>query len=90
MELENPERASAGVNILNNIKSMSAHKATRSERILPFTKKMIKSGFSAAVYTQVTDVEGEVNGLMTYDRKVVKMEEDRIRKVNREICNSLE
>jgi len=53
-------------------------------------KKMIKSGFSAAVYTQVTDVEGEVNGLMTYDRKVVKMEEDRIRKVNREICNSLE
>jgi len=52
-------------------------------------KKMIKSGFSAAVYTQITDVEGEVNGLMTYDRKVVKMEEDRIRKVNREICNSL-
>ena len=53
-------------------------------------KKMIKSGFSAAVYTQITDVEGEVNGLMTYDRKVVKMEEDRIRKVNREICSSLE
>ena len=52
-------------------------------------KKMIKSGFSAAVYTQTTDVEGEVNGLMTYDRKVVKLEEDRLRKVNREICNSL-
>ena len=50
-------------------------------------KKMIKSGFSAAIYTQITDVEGEVNGLMTYDRKVVKMEEDRIRKVNLEICN---
>jgi len=28
---------------------------------------------SAAVYTQTTDVEGEVNGLMTYDRKVVKI-----------------
>jgi Tol biopolymer transport system component len=52
-------------------------------------KKMIKSGFSAAVYTQTTDVEGEVNGLMTYDRKVVKLDEDRLRKVNREICNSL-
>ncbi|MCL1932402.1 MAG: beta-galactosidase [Candidatus Azobacteroides sp.] len=52
-------------------------------------KKMIKSGFSAAVYTQTTDVEGEVNGLMTYDRKVIKLEEDRLRKVNREICNLL-
>ncbi|QGY47567.1 glycoside hydrolase family 2 [Maribellus comscasis] len=30
-------------------------------------------GLSAAVYTQTTDVEGEVNGLMTYDRKVVKI-----------------
>ena len=49
-------------------------------------KKMIKSGFSAAVYTQTTDVEGEVNGLMTYDRKLVKLEEERTRKVNREIC----
>ena len=52
-------------------------------------KKMIKAGFSAAVYTQTTDVEIEVNGLITYDRKVVKVDEDRIRKINLEICNSL-
>ncbi len=52
-------------------------------------KKMIKSGFSAAVYTQTTDVEGEVNGLMTYDRKVIKLEEDRLKKVNTEICRLL-
>jgi beta-galactosidase/beta-glucuronidase len=52
-------------------------------------KTMIRAGFSGAVYTQTTDVEGEINGLMTYDRKVIKMEEDRIKKVNREICNSL-
>lgn len=52
-------------------------------------KKLIKVGFSAAVYTQTTDVEGEVNGLMTYDRKQVKLEEDRLRKINQEICNSL-
>lgn len=51
--------------------------------------KMVKSGFSAAVYTQTTDVEGEVNGLMTYDRKVIKMEENRIREINQRICNSL-
>lgn len=36
-------------------------------------------GLSAAVYTQTTDVEGEVNGLMTYDRKVVKMDPDLLR-----------
>ncbi len=34
---------------------------------------LIPQGLSAAVYTQTTDVEGEVNGFMTYDRKVVKM-----------------
>ncbi len=51
--------------------------------------KLIKSGFTAAVYTQTTDVEGEVNGLMTYDRKVIKVEESRIREINQKICNSL-
>jgi hypothetical protein len=30
-------------------------------------------GLSAAVYTQTTDVEGEVNGLITYDREVIKI-----------------
>ena len=50
---------------------------------------LIKRGFSAAVYTQTTDVEVEVNGVMTYDRKVMKMDETRIRRINSEICNSL-
>ena len=49
----------------------------------------VKSGISGGVYTQTTDVEGEVNGLITYDRKVIKVEEDRIRKINQEIINSL-
>ena len=52
-------------------------------------KKIIISGFSAAIYTQTTDVEIEVNGLMTYDRKVIKLDEARIRKVNLEVCKSL-
>jgi len=51
--------------------------------------KLSKSGFSAGVYTQTTDVEGEVNGLMTYDRKVIKIDEQRVREINRKICNSL-
>lgn len=51
---------------------------------------MIAKGFSAAVYTQTTDVEIEVNGLMTYDRKVVKLDEERIREANLRICNALD
>ena len=52
-------------------------------------KQLIPFGYSAAVYTQTTDVEIEVNGLMTYDRKIIKLDEAKIRKVNREICRSL-
>lgn len=37
---------------------------------------LIGKGLSAAVYTQTSDCEGEVNGLMTYDRKVVKFDVD--------------
>ncbi|MCW0484251.1 glycoside hydrolase family 2 protein [Gaoshiqia sediminis] len=36
-------------------------------------------GLAAAVYTQTTDVEGEVNGLMTYDRKVIKIDPELLR-----------
>lgn len=50
---------------------------------------LIFKGFSGAVYTQTTDVEVEVNGLMTYDRKVIKLDESRIREVNKKICNAL-
>ena len=50
---------------------------------------LIRKGFSAAVYTQTTDVEGEVNGLMTYDRKVVKLDVDRLSKINRTVIESL-
>ncbi|KAA6346840.1 Beta-glucuronidase [termite gut metagenome] len=52
-------------------------------------KEMSKRGFSAAVYTQTTDVEGEVNGLITYDRKEIKIEEERVRKANQEVRNSI-
>lgn len=57
-----------------------------------YIRKLIdlaKSTYSAAVYTQTTDVENEVNGLMTYDREVVKVNEDRVRRINRELTESL-
>ncbi|MDR1369339.1 MAG: beta-galactosidase [Dysgonamonadaceae bacterium] len=68
-----------------NIKEVTDEYVKFAEQL----KKLIKAGYSAAVYTQTTDVEGEVNGLITYDRKQIKIEEDRVRKVNQEVCNSL-
>ena len=53
-------------------------------------KKLIKAGISGAVYTQITDVEIEVNGLMTYDRRQIKMDAEAIRQANYEIRKSLE
>lgn len=48
-------------------------------------EELIKDGLSAAVYTQTTDVEGEVNGFMTYDRKVMKMPIEKLRAVNEKL-----
>ena len=47
--------------------------------------ELIKAGLSAAVYTQTTDVEGEVNGFMTYDRKVMKMPIEKLRADNEKL-----
>ena len=44
---------------------------------------LVDKGLAAAVYTQTTDVEVEVNGLMTYDRKVIKLDPKRFSSVNR-------
>ena len=46
--------------------------------------------FSAAIYTQTTDVEIEINGLITYDRAEIKVIEQRIKAANEKIINSLE
>ena len=52
-------------------------------------KGYVKRGFSAAVYTQTTDVEGEVNGLMTYDRKVIKIDEAKVKASNQAVIRSM-
>jgi len=48
---------------------------------------LIPRGFSGAVYTQTTDCEVELNGLMTYDREVIKLNEERLREINLKISN---
>ena len=48
---------------------------------------LIEKGLSAAIYTQTTDVEVETNGLMTYDRKIIKMSADDLNRIHRVLYN---
>jgi hypothetical protein len=48
-------------------------------------RSLIGKGLAAAVYTQTTDVEIEVNGLMTYDRAMIKMDVDKARAANEKL-----
>lgn len=47
--------------------------------------ELITKGLAAAVYTQITDVEVETNGLMTYDRKRIKIAVDELRKIHEKL-----
>jgi len=46
------------------------------------------AGLAAAIYTQTTDVEGEVNGLVTYDRKLIKFDSKKLLQMHRELIES--
>ena len=59
------------------------------ERFADMLKVFISTGCAAAVYTQTTDVEIEVNGIMTYDREVVKMDEQSFRETNLAVIRAL-
>jgi len=48
-----------------------------TERIIPAARK----GLCAAIYTQVSDVEDEINGLLTYDRRVCKVQPEPMLKI---------
>ena len=45
-------------------------------------KPLIDGGLAGAIYTQTTDVEGEVNGAMTYDRRVIKLKSKKVKKAH--------
>jgi len=65
----------------SNASLTNAYKKLYDKVIIP----QIKDGLSAAVYTQLTDVEDELNGLMTYDREIVKIDIDELKKINERI-----
>ena len=50
---------------------------------------LVRQGYSAGVYTQTSDVEIEINGLLTYDRRVVKVDVAKVAAANRALCRSL-
>jgi beta-galactosidase/beta-glucuronidase len=51
--------------------------------------ELIPQGLSAAVYTQTTDVEGEVNGFITYDRKVIKVPVEQLKAAHEKLYKPL-
>lgn len=53
-------------------------------------RPLVKSRLSAAVYTQTTDCETEVNGLTTYDRELIKMDVDKIQAANAGLVHLLD
>jgi hypothetical protein len=57
----------------------------RYRRLFLDLRRLVPKGLAAAVYTQTTDVEAEVNGYMTYDRKVVKFDLETLAKIHGEI-----
>jgi hypothetical protein len=52
-------------------------------------RPLVEAPLSAAVYTQTTDIETEINGLMTYDRELIKMDADKVRQANASLFQAL-
>ncbi len=69
--------------------SNSLTKAFRSlyeKQIMP----LISKGLNATIYTQLSDVELEVNGILTYDRSIVKIDENTIKSINKKLKEMLD
>ncbi len=59
----------------------AAYKKLHEKQIIP----LIDKGLSGTVYTQVSDVENEVNGIFTYDRAHIKIDEEVIKNINSQL-----
>ena len=58
------------------------------ETLMHRLRPLVGRGLAAAVYTQTTDVEGEVNGLMTYDREVIKLDVPRVVALHKQLYDA--
>lgn len=50
----------------------------------------IKDGLCGTIYTQISDVEGEINGLYTFDRNLIKVDEKKIKDINNKVKHMLD
>lgn len=73
--LWNPNMRNWGYRTYSSVPELIKEYAKLMHNLAPMRNK----GLSAAVYTQTTDVEGEVNGLMTYDREIIKIDPELLR-----------
>ncbi len=78
--LWNPDIRNWGYQTLHEEQSVLAAYTALTEQLI---KLKVSSGLAGAIYTQTTDVEGEVNGLLTYDRKVEKFPPEWLRELHR-------
>ncbi len=77
-------------NIWGYIQFVDPDAVTRSYiRYAKQLEDLARRGCSGGVYTQTSDVEIEINGLMTYDRKILKVDPERIREANRKVIEAL-
>jgi hypothetical protein len=67
--------------------STPAELAEAYGKVMEKLEPLARSGqVSGAVYTQFADVEGEINGLMTYNRAVLKLDPATVAAANRKVC----
>jgi beta-galactosidase/beta-glucuronidase len=72
----------SGGGIAYEMEGSAAQLTNRYAELNRHLEAYIRTGLSGSIYTQPYDVEGEVNGLMTYDRRELKPDPDRIRAAN--------
>ncbi len=79
--------------VLNNAYEMMINKDVLTDTYVLLLNQIEQrakyKGLSAAIYTQTTDVEHEINGLVTYDRQEEKMHLDDVKKINEEVLKGI-
>ncbi|MGN1478526.1 MAG: glycoside hydrolase family 2 protein [Acutalibacteraceae bacterium] len=66
------------INYKSKEKLSEAYKKLHEKQVIPLVKK----GLCATVYTQVSDVEFEINGMFTYDREILKIDAEVVKSIN--------
>lgn len=77
----NPKKAFGYLMFKDKASLTAAYEKLMKKQVIPLVKK----GLSGTIYTQVSDVENEVNGIYTYDRAVLKLEEDTVIALNKQL-----